>query len=149
MTHLPRVLVVEDNPVLADVLRFNLQRAKFDVTVAHDGAVAMRFLQSESVDLLITDYQMPGLNGAELCSFVRQQPLLKQLPIVMCSAKGCELDMCVLKESFGVAHVIYKPFSMRQIIDQVRTLLENQPSILACESDSCCPNPALILQPGG
>ncbi len=149
MTHtLPRVLVVEDNPTLADVLRFNLQRAKLDVTVALDGAIALQHLRSEAVDLLITDYQMPGLNGAELCSLVRQEPKLARLPIVMCSAKGCELDRRLLSESFGVAHIVHKPFSMRQIVDLVKTLLEASQSSLACELVSCFPQATPLLQPG-
>lgn len=145
---LARVLVVEDNPVLADVLRFNLQRAKLDVTVALDGATALDYLRSASVDLMITDYQMPGLNGAELCSLVRQEPKLARLPIIMCSAKGCELDLRMLKESFGVAQVIHKPFSMRQIVDLVRTLIEDASGGLVCELASCFPQAVPILQPG-
>lgn len=126
----PRILVAEDNRVLADVLRFNLQRAGFAVTVALNGTIAIAHLQQEVFDLLITDFQMPGVNGEQLCQFVREELKLDQLPILMCSAKGLELDIESLKSEYGVSQVIDKPFSMRQIVALAQTLIASKPSSL-------------------
>ncbi|MGN6136504.1 MAG: response regulator [Aureliella sp.] len=126
----PRILVAEDNRVLADVLRFNLQRAGFAVTVALDGNLAIQHLRRDNFDLLITDFQMPGANGEQLCQLVRGELQLDQLPILMCSAKGLELNIDTLKSTYGVSQVIYKPFSMRQIVAFAQTLTASQPSSL-------------------
>lgn len=114
-----RVLVAEDNRVLSDVLSFNLQRAGFHTTVARDGQQAMIELQNASFDLLITDFQMPGANGEDLCRFIRNELGNRELPILMCSAKGLELNVDHLHDQWQVFTVIYKPFSMREIIKLV------------------------------
>ena len=126
----PRILVAEDNRVLADVLRFNLQRAGFAVTVALNGSIAVTHLQQETFDLLITDFQMPGVNGEQLCQVIRKELQLDQLPILMCSAKGLELDIESLKAEFGVSQVISKPFSMREIVAIAQSLTALKPSSL-------------------
>ena len=111
-----RILIAEDNRILADVMRFNLQKAGFEVTVAENGTVAVQHLKSQAFDLLITDYQMPGLDGEELCKAVRQELKLDHMPIVMCSAKGFEISSEQLESSYGVSKVIFKPFSVREVV---------------------------------
>lgn len=66
-----RILVVEDDGVTADLLRFNLERAGFSVSVVHDGRRAIERLKESRFDLIITDYQMPHVNGEDLCRHVR------------------------------------------------------------------------------
>ena len=117
-----RILIAEDNSVLSDVMRFNLERAGFDVTIAYNGEQAMHLLVDNTYDLLITDYQMPGLNGAGLCQGIREQLGLRDLPILMCSAKGLELDTNELQNKFQVTQVLFKPFSMREIVNQATKL---------------------------
>lgn len=117
-----RVLVAEDNYALANVLRFNLQRAGFAVTVANNGMQAIEYLGREAFDLLMTDFQMPGVNGEELCRVVRQELQLDSMPIVMCSAKGFELDIPGLKAQYGISEILYKPFSVQAIVSLIQTL---------------------------
>jgi DNA-binding response OmpR family regulator len=117
------ILVAEDNTVLRDVLRFNLQRAGFDVTVAENGRVAADYLEARAFDLLITDYQMPELDGEGLCRVAREQLALSELPILMCSAKGLELDTEMLRERYQVSKVLYKPFSMKEIVALAQELI--------------------------
>ena len=114
------VLIAEDNRVLSDVLSFNLVRAGFEAIVALDGQQAIAQLQSRAFDAVLTDFQMPGATGEELCRFIRQDLQLAQLPILMCSAKGLELDVEQLKSQWGITAVIYKPFSVRDIIARLR-----------------------------
>ena len=88
----PKLLVAEDNCVIADVLRFNLEHAGFDVTLAADGRQATDQLQKQRFDAIITDYQMPHVSGEELCRNVRQDSQHSDVPVFLCSAKGFELD---------------------------------------------------------
>ncbi|WP_442510622.1 response regulator [Novipirellula sp. SH528] len=118
-----RILITEDNRVLGDVLRFNLQRSGFDVTIAHDGGEAIELLRVQTFDLLITDYQMPNVNGAELCQHIRQNRSLDEMVIIMCSAKGMELNREQLREDWNVATLVLKPFSVREIVAIVNDLL--------------------------
>jgi CheY-like chemotaxis protein len=98
-----RILVAEDNRVLADVLRFNLQRAGFQVVVASNGQLAIEQLKQAAFDLLITDYQMPVVDGEELCRTIRLQLHIDQMPILVCSAKGYEVDNARLTAQYSVS----------------------------------------------
>lgn len=116
MIHLRKVLVAEDNTVLGDVIRFNLQRAGFDVTLARNGETASQFLTEQSFDILVTDYEMPGLNGEELCEYARNRLQLDALQIVMCTAKGYELKREQLQAQFNINNFLHKPFSIRDLV---------------------------------
>ena len=106
-----RILVVDDHRMMLNILRFTLQRAGFTVSTARNGRAAWELVQAEDFDLLITDYQMPEMNGEMLIQQVREVDRLKSLPIILLSAKGLELDLSRLREELGVSEVIYKPFS--------------------------------------
>jgi CheY-like chemotaxis protein len=116
-----KILVAEDSRVLGDVIQFNLQRAGFEVTLARNGNDAMRLLESEPFSMLVTDYEMPGLNGEQICDRVRNELHLDSLRVVMCSAKGHELDREALKAKFSLEAILFKPFSIRDLM----SLLEN------------------------
>ena len=118
-----RVLVAEDNRVMSDVIRFNLQRTGAVVTVAATGSKALEMLLREDFDALLSDYQMPGLNGEELCRSVRQCGRNEQIPIVMISAKGYEIDKPRLQAELGLTRFLHKPFSARQMVDVVQEAL--------------------------
>jgi two-component system sensor histidine kinase EvgS len=95
-----RVIVAEDNRVLQDVIRFNLARAGFEVRTAVEGTQALRLLEEQPADVLVTDCQMPGMSGLELCAAVRSHAIYSNLPILFCSAKGLEIEPKRLK-NFG------------------------------------------------
>ena len=117
------VLVAEDNGILADVLRFNLQRAGFEVVTVENGRLALEELQQRPFDLLITDYQMPEVDGQLLCKLIREQNAFEHLPIIMCSAKGLELDVQALCEEYRISKVISKPFSTQELVGLARALI--------------------------
>jgi DNA-binding response OmpR family regulator len=116
------ILLAEDNRAIADVLRFNLQRAGFGVSVARDGAEAAALLQQDHFDLLITDYQMPRMSGEELCRQARREHD-GDLLIFLCSAKGFELDINHLMKELDIRRVFFKPFSPREIVQDAREAL--------------------------
>lgn len=117
-----KILVAEDNTVLGDVIRFNLQRAGFDVTLARDGYKASELLAEQTFDILVTDYEMPGLNGEELCEYARNSLQLSALKIVMCTAKGYELKRERLQAQFNIERFLHKPFSMRDLTKLLESL---------------------------
>lgn len=120
-----RILVAEDNQVMADVVRFNLQRAGYDVTMTSSGAEAWEVLQDAEFDLLVTDFQMPKMNGDELCRLILEKGEHKQMPIIMCSAKGFELNADQIREELNISQLIYKPFSPIQLKQICNDVIEN------------------------
>ena len=119
-----RVLIAEDNLVMADVIRFNLKRAGFDVMVAANGLQAKELLTENRFDLLLTDYQMPHVSGEELCEYARSLPGYEKIPFLMCSAKALELDHFKMAEQLGVVRIIKKPFSPTDIVRTVSEVLQ-------------------------
>lgn len=117
-----RLLIAEDNPAAAGVLQFTLSKSGFDVVVATNGTAAITKVQSEKFDAIITDYQMPGANGEEVIRAARADAMNEATPIILCSAKGLELDTVELTNTYQLAKVIYKPFSPRDVVNIVSTL---------------------------
>jgi len=118
-----RVLVAEDNAALASVIRFNLQRAGLQVTVAQDGLEAWEHTQNEQFDLVVTDQQMPKMTGCELCERLRQQDAYREVPIIMLTAKGLELELPRLREELGISATFLKPFSPKEVVAAVEEQL--------------------------
>lgn len=117
------ILIAEDNRVMAGVVRFNLERAGYKVVVAVNGREAFEQTKQQRFDLIITDYQMPEMSGEELCQAVRTLPEYSSVPIMMCSAKGLELDRDTLKERYGVQKLLFKPFSPKELVQSATELL--------------------------
>ena len=120
---LQRVLIAEDNRVMSDVVCFNLERSGISVEAVYDGRKALRRLQETHFDALLSDYQMPEMDGVELCRSVRKSGPNQDIPIVMISAKGYELDISQLTNELRLSRIIYKPFSPRQVIEAVQRVL--------------------------
>lgn len=118
-----KILVAEDNKVLGDVLRFNLERAGFEVTLARDGDAAAKLVAKETFDLLFTDIEMPGIHGLELVRLVREDLCNSTLPIVICSARGLELDERSIRGKYNVSEIVFKPFSVRELVALAHRLL--------------------------
>lgn len=121
------VLVVEDERVMSDVIRFNLQRAGYDVSVARNGVEAWDYLQSRICDLMVTDFQMPRMTGVDLCRKLRAEFPDWPLPVILLSARGLELNAAMLREEFGIGTLLFKPFSPRELVQVVSTLLAKTP----------------------
>ena len=126
------VLIVEDNRAMTQVLRFNFERAGFATAVAFDGLEAVRLLEERHFDLVITDFQMPAMDGGELCRHIRDVMQLKELPIILCSAKGMEVDAAHLVVAYDVSHVFYKPISPQAVVSYARGLLDTNALAPCC-----------------
>jgi len=116
------ILIVEDNRAMSQVLRFNLERAGFAVRVAFHGEDAIEQLEEHEFDLMITDYQMPIMDGAQLCHYVREVLGRTSMPIVLCSAKGMESDAANLVVECDLRYLFFKPVSPQSIVTFVLQL---------------------------
>ena len=117
-----KILVAEDNPALAAVIKFNLQQAGHQVMVVNDGQAALETAQLESFDMIVTDHQMPNLSGVEFCERLRDLKAYQATPILMLTAKALEMDFADLQERLGLCQLLAKPFSPAEV---VRVVAEN------------------------
>lgn len=123
MTQPHRILVAEDNPVMLDVIRFNLHRAGFEVVTARDGCEALAHLEQQSFDIVLLDNQMPITSGVEVCQHPVRQQRHANVPFVMCSAKGLEMDDALIAE-LRIHSMIFKPFSPRDLVATVKAAVD-------------------------
>jgi CheY-like chemotaxis protein len=110
-----RILVVEDDNVFAGVIRHVLTSAGCEVFVATSGSAAWELLHRESYDMVVSDHHMPGLSGSQLFKLIRDDKALHDMPIILITAKGLELDLQSLRAELGVCAVFNKPFSPREL----------------------------------
>lgn len=119
-----RVLLCDDEIHILRAAEFKLKKAGYDVCTANNGQAAWEAIQRERPDVLITDCQMPHLDGLGLIRKVREHPELGDLPIFMLTAKGFELSYEDLAAKWNVMGVIAKPFSPRDLLQRVDSVLQ-------------------------
>jgi len=119
-----RVLLVEDEPDLADPLAYLLQREGFEVEIADDGEKALRMFREQGADVVLLDLMLPGIPGTEVC---RQMRTTSQVPIVMLTAKDSEVDIVVGLE-LGADDYVTKPYSSRELLARMRAVLRRSAS---------------------
>jgi DNA-binding response OmpR family regulator len=118
-----RILIVEDEKNISKLLRYNLEKAEYDCTVARTGEDAIEILKKQRTDLIILDIMLPGMDGFEVCRRVRQDTANKGTPIIMLTAKGEEVDRVVGLE-LGADDYMVKPFSPRELVLRVKVVLK-------------------------
>ncbi|HVX11625.1 MAG TPA: response regulator [Pirellulales bacterium] len=128
-----KIVVCDDEIHIVRAVQFKLSKAGYDVYCAADGEAAWQIIERDPPDLLITDFQMPRLNGLELIERVRRLPSTRELPVIVLSAKGFEFSPEELAERWGVLAVIDKPFSPRELLRLVESTASptaaNQPAL--------------------
>jgi phosphate regulon transcriptional regulator PhoB len=117
-----RVLIVEDEPDIRDLLAFHLEREGYHVSKCKSGAEALRQVRALPPDLVLLDLMLPEMNGIEVCRRLRQDPATASLPVIMLTAKGEEVDR-VLGLELGADDYITKPFSPKEVVARVRAVL--------------------------
>ncbi|MCD6297167.1 MAG: response regulator [Deltaproteobacteria bacterium] len=120
-----KILIVDDEPDILELLRFNLSREGYQVSSAASGEDALSMAQSEIPDLIVLDLMLPGIDGLEVTKFLKNNPGTKDIPIVMLTAKGEEADIVTGLE-LGADDYITKPFSMRVLIARVKAVLRRK-----------------------
>ncbi len=113
------ILVVDDEKAIVDILKFNLEKEGYTVSVAYDGEKALEMTLAGDYDLLLLDIMMPKKDGLQVCKEVREK---SDVPIIMITAKAEEVDK-VLGLEFGADDYITKPFSVRELMARVKSNL--------------------------
>ncbi|MBN2578222.1 MAG: response regulator [Pirellulales bacterium] len=117
------ILLCDDEISILRTAEYKLKKAGYEVQIAGDGEQGWAALQAQKPDLLITDCQMPRLDGLGLVRRLRACPETADLAVLMLTAKGFELSHETLNEELGILRVIAKPFSPRQLLEEVQTVL--------------------------
>ncbi len=114
-----KILVIDDEQPLAEILQYNLEEAGFRVLVAHDGETAIRLAYAEKPDLVLLDIMLPRIDGFDVCREIRRK---LDVPIIMLSAREAEADK-VLGLELGADDYVTKPFSARELIARIKATL--------------------------
>lgn len=118
-----RILIIEDEPDVVDMLTLNLRKAEgFTISSAPDGAAGLRKAREELPSLIILDLMLPKMPGLEVCKILKNDSATKHIPIIMLTAKAEEIDRIVGLE-FGADDYVTKPFSPREIVLRVKAIM--------------------------
>ena len=119
-----RILVVDDEPAVSDLLAYNLRKAHYDVIVAADGQEALKQSRQTSPDLILLDLMIPEVDGLDVCRELRKT---SDVPIIIITARGEEIDRVVGLE-LGADDYVTKPFSVRELMARVKAVLRRAQS---------------------
>lgn len=120
-----KILVVDDEKDLVDIVAFNLRREQYDVLTAGDGEKALEVAKRETPDLVLLDLMMPGVGGLEVCRRLRSEPRTARTPVIMLTAKGEETD-AVIGLAQGADDYVRKPFGVKELMARVAAHLRSQ-----------------------
>lgn len=132
-----RILVVDDEPDVLELIVFHLEKENFKVAVAETGDMALKMARAHVPSLLVLDLMLPGINGLEICQLLKRDPKTRDVPILMLTARAAEEDR-VRGLELGAHDYVTKPFSPRELILRVKNLLrlteDNRDSVEVIET---------------
>ncbi len=134
-----RLLLCDDEPHILRAAEIKFQHAGYDVMCAGDGQEGWERIQEQIPDLVITDCQMPRMSGIELAARIHNDPNTAHLPVIMLTGKGFELSHKQLRDSYNILAVLGKPFSPRDLLRRVDSILHPTPPQLSPLASSACP----------
>lgn len=117
-----RILVVDDEKNIVELVQYNLQREGYEVLVAYDGNEALSVTHTQKPDLIVLDVMLPGMDGLEVCRRLSQDEQTRNIPVIMLSARADELDK-VLGLELGADDYVTKPFSPRELVARIKARL--------------------------
>lgn len=130
-----RILVVDDERSIRELVRFNLEKAGFLVECLADGLIALEQISENPPDLLVLDLMLPGMDGLDICRRIRQMEKTKLLPVIILTARAGEIDRVVGLE-IGADDYLTKPFSPRELVARVKTILRRSRNASSYQSDT-------------
>ncbi len=116
-----KILIVEDEPDIAELLVYNLHQAGFETITAFNGEDALKHVNIQSPDLILLDLLLPGVDGLDICRILKNNPATADIPVIMLTAKGEKTDRIVGLE-LGADDYITKPFSPREVVLRIRAV---------------------------
>ncbi|NRT77216.1 winged helix-turn-helix domain-containing protein [Clostridium beijerinckii] len=129
-----KILIVDDEEHIVELLHFNLVNAGYEVLSANNGIDAVKIAKAEKPSLLLLDLMLPGMDGFDVCKEIKRDPEMKKTSIIMLTAKGEELDK-ILGLELGADDYITKPFSVRELLARVKAVLRRTSSFNEAEDD--------------
>ncbi|MDA8083319.1 MAG: response regulator [Nitrospiraceae bacterium] len=117
-----KVLVVDDEPDIAELVSYNLKKEGYSVSTSADGEEALDRIRKGNFDFVVLDLMLPGIPGIEICRILRSEPKTRNLPVLMLTAKGDEVDK-VLGLEMGADDYMSKPFSPRELVARIKAVL--------------------------
>ncbi|MBI4455848.1 MAG: response regulator [Acidobacteria bacterium] len=117
-----KILIIEDEKDIVELVRYNLEREGYQVAAVGDGITGLAELRKSLPDLLLLDLMLPKLSGLEVCKEIRRNPRMNRLPVLMLTARNEEVDR-VLGLELGADDYVTKPFSPRELMARVKALL--------------------------
>ena len=130
MKHL--VMVIEDEEAIGIMLKYNLEKEGFDVAVQSRGSKAVADVEKLHPSVILLDWMLPEMSGVEICKLIRSKPDIKDIPIIMLTAKGEEEDK-IKGLNAGADDYVTKPFSVLELVARVKTQLRHAPEPMAEE----------------
>jgi two-component system alkaline phosphatase synthesis response regulator PhoP len=118
----PRILMVDDEKDIVDLVAYNLEKEGYETLKALDGEKALQLVRTKTPDLVVLDLMLPGIQGLEVCKRIRKDPETASIPIIMLTAKGAEIDKIVGLE-VGADDYITKPFSVKELLARIKAVL--------------------------
>jgi phosphate regulon transcriptional regulator PhoB len=118
-----KILIIEDEKPITELLEYNLKNSGFFVEIAHDGESGLNKTIQNKPDLILLDLMLPKLDGTEVCRRLKSSPATRQIPIVMLTAKTEEVDRIVGLE-LGADDYVTKPFSVRELVLRIKAILK-------------------------
>ncbi len=128
------IYAVEDEAHIQQLIKYNLEANGYRVVTFESGESLINELKNTSPDMFVLDLMLPGMDGLEVCRFIRQDVRFKNLPIIMLTAKGEEFDK-VLGLELGADDYITKPFSVRELVARIKALFRRMGSTISTEQD--------------
>jgi two-component system, OmpR family, alkaline phosphatase synthesis response regulator PhoP len=117
-----KILVVDDEEHIQELIKFNLEKNSYKVITADNGKDAFEIAKEQQPDLVLLDLMIPGMDGLEVCKAIRREAAISSMPIIMITARGEELDK-ILGLELGADDYITKPFSVRELLARVKAIL--------------------------
>jgi len=124
------ILVIDDEPHIRELVRFNLEKSGFETALASDGLQGLDMARRLKPDLVILDLMLPGMDGYQVCRELRNDPELADVPVIMLTARDQELDK-VLGFELGADDYVTKPFSPRELLARVKAHLRRRTAAVA------------------
>jgi two-component system phosphate regulon response regulator PhoB len=139
-----KIVIIEDERDLAELLAFNLEKEGWQTVIALDGRTGFEQVSAELPDIVILDLMLPEMNGTEVCKLLRKQERTATIPIIMVTAKGEEIDRVVGFE-VGADDYLVKPFSSRELLLRIKAILRrSSPDV---KTEKCIAQGNLVIDP--
>src|SRR5580692_417379 len=142
-----RILVVDDEEDLAELVRYNLSKEGYQVTCVGSGELALSEARAQTPDLIVLDLLLPKVDGLDVCKQLKSDPKTQHIPIVMLTAKSEEADMVTGLEC-GADDYVTKPFSPRVLLARIRSVLRRRAKAGTAEDAEALRISNLLIHPG-